>query len=183
MAWLALLWGLAEATVFFIVPDVLISRVAAKSLARAWWACLFATVGAVVGGVGMYAWANASPATARRVVDGVPFVPERTFASVETDLEGAGVLGVFRGPLLGRPYKVYAILAPRHVGAMPFTLTSIPARAARFVILALIGAAFGLALRRWTRAPDRWIVVVHAGLWTIFYLFYWSRQLDTLPAG
>lgn len=63
---IAALWGIAEATVFFIVPDVWISFVAAR---RDWKAgvlaaCLACT-GALIGGAIMYLWASRDAEAAR----------------------------------------------------------------------------------------------------------------------
>src|SRR3546814_12347528 len=50
----SLLWGFAEATVFFVVPDVWISRRALSSWRAALRGCGFALAGALVGGVLLY---------------------------------------------------------------------------------------------------------------------------------
>src|SRR3546814_4475619 len=47
---ISLLWGFAEATVFFVVPDVWISRRALSSWRAALRSCGFALAGALVGG-------------------------------------------------------------------------------------------------------------------------------------
>src|SRR3546814_3695958 len=47
----SLLWGFAEATVFFVVPDVWISRRALSSWRAALRGCGFALAGALGGGV------------------------------------------------------------------------------------------------------------------------------------
>ena len=47
---IASLWGFAEATVFFIVPDVLLSWLALRSPKSGLIACLFALLGALIGG-------------------------------------------------------------------------------------------------------------------------------------
>ena len=46
---LALAWGLAEATFFFIVPDVLLSRLVLSDWRLCARACLWAVAGALVG--------------------------------------------------------------------------------------------------------------------------------------
>jgi len=54
-------WGLAEATLFFIVPDVLLSWLAAFRPRVAWPAVLTCLVGALAGGVIMYLAAADAP--------------------------------------------------------------------------------------------------------------------------
>jgi len=41
----ALSWGFAEATFFFIVPDVFLSRIALDRIRTAWAASVWATLG------------------------------------------------------------------------------------------------------------------------------------------
>ena len=66
---MALLWGVAEGLLFFVVPDVVISAVA---LAKGWRAglvaCLLAAAGASLGGGAMYLWSQASPEAALAAV-------------------------------------------------------------------------------------------------------------------
>ena len=47
---LAAIWGAAEATLFFIVPDVFLSWLALSDRRQALIACLYALLGALVGG-------------------------------------------------------------------------------------------------------------------------------------
>src|SRR5437868_1692315 len=63
--WAALAWGYAEATLFFLVPDVLLSWVALRDPRAAGVACFWALAGALLGGATMYAWGAADPGTAR----------------------------------------------------------------------------------------------------------------------
>lgn len=48
----AFCWGLAEATFFFIVPDVLLTAITIVSVPRALRALVFSLLGATIGGVG-----------------------------------------------------------------------------------------------------------------------------------
>jgi hypothetical protein len=47
---LALIWGFAEATVFFVVPDVLLTAIPVRDLRAASLACFLALLGALAGG-------------------------------------------------------------------------------------------------------------------------------------
>jgi hypothetical protein len=51
---LAAAWGLAEATLFFLVPDILITWVALTSLRRALLSSLWVLAGALAGGCLMH---------------------------------------------------------------------------------------------------------------------------------
>ena len=61
---LALLWGLAEATFFFIVPDVFLSLVAILGGWRTWRHIVAAIFGALLGGALLFQWAKVNPGRA-----------------------------------------------------------------------------------------------------------------------
>ena len=63
----AFLWGWSEATLFFIVPDILLTLLALRSLRTALVACVWASVGAIVGGAMTYDYANLHPASSREI--------------------------------------------------------------------------------------------------------------------
>jgi hypothetical protein len=171
---LAFLWGFAEGTFFFVVPDVLLSLVAAYQPRRAWRHVLAAVAGATLAGGVMYAWAANSPAQARAAVARVPFVREAMFQRVRGHFERHGARGLFIGPVLGIPYKIYAVEAQPHVAPASFVVWSIPARAIRFVLVWLISAIAGFVLLK--LMPRRVLLptAVHAVLWTAFYAYYWT---------
>ena len=70
----ALAWGFAEATLFFIVPDVLLTLVATTDGRLALVACLFAVCGALLGGALMYAWGAEDAVGAKAVLERLPAV-------------------------------------------------------------------------------------------------------------
>src|SRR5438270_13950747 len=69
---LAFIWGLGEATFFFIVPDVLLTLIATRSLRSAIKATIAALAGALIGGVVMVAFAHTWPETARAFLLHIP---------------------------------------------------------------------------------------------------------------
>ncbi len=63
-------WGFAEATLFFIVPDVIVTFLAFRyGFRRGWIAAAWAAFGAVIGGIVIYVWAGRDAATVERVLD------------------------------------------------------------------------------------------------------------------
>src|SRR4051812_21124803 len=72
--WLAFAWGIAEASFFFIVPDVLLTLIACRALKPALKATLAALAGALIGGVLMYALGMRSPDEATAFLDYVPAI-------------------------------------------------------------------------------------------------------------
>ncbi|HEY4380798.1 MAG TPA: hypothetical protein VGN01_10670 [Acidobacteriaceae bacterium] len=172
---LALVWGFAEGTLFFVVPDVLISLAALMRPRRAWRHLLAAIFGAVLGGGLLFHWAESSPASAQRAVGQVPFVTTRMFDHVREGYRAHGMGAVYRGPLTGTPYKIYAVEAPEFVGRTAFLLATVPARGERFLLVWIVFAVAGAALRRYLGRTPSHIAPRHAAFWVLFYAFYWSR--------
>jgi hypothetical protein len=172
---LSFFWGLAEATLFFIVPDVLLSLVSIFSLRRVWRHIAAAIAGAVAGGALMFFWAQTNPDSARAAVKKVPFVTEAMFVLVDAGFRKSGMLAVYAGPMTGTPYKIYALTAPKFASFTSFVFATVPARAWRFILVSLFSAACAGVLRmRWNISLGqlaRW----HALAWTAFYVFYWTR--------
>lgn len=172
---LSFAWGFAEATLFFVVPDVLLSLVAILSLRRVWQHVAAAIAGAVAGGALLFLWAQTNPDSAIAVVKKVPFVTERMFAHVDVSFQTRGIVAVYVGPLTGTPYKIYAVVAPRFVQFRPFLFATIPARGWRFVLVSLFSGACAAVLRKYGNANLRALARSHALAWTAFYIFYWTR--------
>jgi membrane protein YqaA with SNARE-associated domain len=174
-AWLGFLWGFAESTLFFIIPDVLLSW-ASLAGARCGVKLLAAILaGALVAGIVMYAWASAEPAESRAAVAAVPFVRERMFEKVTEDYQEHGLTGMLYGPNSGVPYKIYAILAPSQHQPLQFVLLSIPARLERLALSWLVFTGIGLAFQRWIRRHRPLTAVLFVAFWSITYAIYWSH--------
>ena len=169
----AFVWGVAEATVFFIVPDVLLTALALWSFRRGLAACGWATAGALCGGLLMYWWGSRSPERAEVLLDWVPAVSPQMIEDVREGLAEGGLRALFFGPLKGTPYKIYAVESGRlGLNLAAFLLVSAPARLARFLILAsLAGWLARGPLKGWT--PRRRTALV-LFLWTAFYVFFFA---------
>lgn len=170
---LALIWGLAEATVFFIVPDVLLTWVALSDRTRALWSCIAVTFGALIGGIIMYQWGAANYASACRVLDAVPAISPIMIESVHEQITGQGPQAMFFGPLTGTPYKIFAVAAGNSGQSLwLLLLISIPARLLRFVILTLFAAGASRVLS--SRISIRSMQAIHVSCWVLFYIaFFW----------
>ena len=168
---LAALWGLAEATLFFIVPDVLLSWIALRSFKQAMWACAWALLGALVGGALIWyvGLVNADPL--REVFTSIPAINEGMLSDVRDQLQNSGLVALFIGPLVGTPYKLYALEAAQlGYGLFVFLLVSIPARLMRFVIVTIVSAAACRALNRFVGV--RTLQLLHVSVWVAFYSWY-----------
>lgn len=173
---LGFLWGFAEGTLFFVVPDVIISLVAIFST-RHYLVCAASSLaGSVLGGALVFLGAQYAHDTVYQLVHAVPFIPERLFATVYDGYEQRGLWSLFSGPISGIPYKVYALIAPAHAGLIPFLMVSIPVRLGRFLAVGGVGRAAGFLAEKSGRFPPEKLVAVHALLWALFYLFYWHAM-------
>jgi len=171
---LAFLWGLAEGTFFFVVPDVAITLVAMIEPRRAWRHILAAIAGSVIGGAILFSWSTSNPLAARQSVARVPFITAKMIAKVHASFETRGMGAVFLGPPAGTPYKIYAVEAPEFVSKSAFLWATVPARGERFLIVwAIFGIAGSLWRRFLPRTPGQ-LAFRHACFWIIFYAFYWT---------
>jgi membrane protein YqaA with SNARE-associated domain len=172
---LAFVWGLAEGTFFFVVPDVAISLAAMLRPKRAWRHVLAATLGGLAGGALMIHWAMLDPAGARAAVARVPFVRAEMFDKVAAGYARHGLGAVYLGPLGGIPYKIYAVEAPNFVGNSAFLASTVPARGYRFVAVWLAFGFVGHRLQRYLKRTDRQLLIWHGAFWVVLYVVYWGR--------
>jgi membrane protein YqaA with SNARE-associated domain len=174
---LAFVWGLAEGTFFFVVPDVAISLAAMLRPKRAWRHVLAATLGGLVGGALMFHWAVSDNAGASAAVARVPFVRAEMFEKVDAGYARHGLGAVYLGPLGGIPYKIYAVEAPKYVEYKAFLVSTVPARGYRFVVVWLVFGFVGGRVRRYLKRTDARLLVWHGAFWVVLYAVYWGRIL------
>jgi membrane protein YqaA with SNARE-associated domain len=169
----AALWGFAEATLFFIVPDILMSAVGIKDLRRALVTSLWTLAGALLGGLLMYFWGAEDHATATAVIDRVPAISGAMLDDVRNSLSEQGLIAVLLGPLFGIPYKTFAINASTTgISLLSFMLISIPARLIRFVlIIVLVHYTARLLARHWAMSR---VYAVFGAAWITFYVTYFT---------
>jgi membrane protein YqaA with SNARE-associated domain len=171
----AFLWGAAEASLLFVVADLPLSWIALRGgLKRALIAALFAAVGAVPGGLALYAWSAQAPEAAARTIESLPSIPQGSVARAEAELRRPGwELAALRGAFTGMPYKVYAAAAPRAgVGAIRFALVTPLIRLPRYLLICLAFAWLGPAVR--PRLSRRRMLGLFVLGWTLFYAAYWT---------
>jgi membrane protein YqaA with SNARE-associated domain len=167
---IALLWGFAEATVFFIVPDVWISIVALSSLHDGLIACLYALAGAIVGGVIMYRWGRLDIKAVNDFMVRLPAIRPRDITDVQDSLHRSGVFAVFLGPLLGIPYKIYAANSSTVISVLSLILISIPARVIRFLLIALITSKLSNGVMSHLSHVQK--IEIMIAFWGVFYSIY-----------
>lgn len=170
----AFIWGVAEATLFFFVPDVLLSYIGLKRGPRgAVFASFYAAIGASVGGVIMYVWSASDPLSASNAVAVVPAISDRMMELAAEDMMINWFDAVLLGPLSSTPFKVYALIAPQVGVSLPaFALASIAARLPRFLIVSIGVAWIGRLIepRLGPRAP----FLILAAAWLAFYAVFFA---------
>ncbi len=174
-AWLAFAWGILEATVFFIVPDVLLTWIGMRRVKSALAAALAATAGAMLGGIVMYEAGQHDSDAAHTLLRSVPGIDSRLVADVRVELDAHGYTALLRGLARGRPYKIYAVESgASSAGLATFLVVSAFARTLRFVASVLLARAVTRACARWTRHRPWLEVAAWALFWLGFYAFYFA---------
>ena len=183
---LAFLWGVAEASLFFVVPDVPVSLIA---LARGWRVGLVAAVaaaaGALAGGTALALCASHAPQAVLALVEAVPAISPAMIARLQAQMAGdvpAGIAALagtlIEASLSGVPYKIAAASWPTlGLPIWQLALLTPLVRLPRFIAL----AAAGGMLHRLTPTLPGWMRPVRTRLllailgWAAFYTWYWTR--------
>ncbi|MDQ7246441.1 hypothetical protein [Dongia sedimenti] len=167
-------WGAAEAVLFFVVADVPITLMTARSGFRTGLiAALWATGGALLGGALLYLWAGADAGGVDRLLDLVPAVSAGQIAAVRQQMAEEWITATLAGGFRGDPYKLHAAAAgAQGLSLLPFLAISAIARLSRFLCSAALSQALTWVLRRFGRA--RWAPPLIGIFWIGFYAWYWT---------
>jgi membrane protein YqaA with SNARE-associated domain len=172
---IAAAWGFAEATLFFLVPDVILSAIAIADWRLALWGCLAATGGAMAGGALMHRAGRRDDGPLRDLFLRLPGIGPAMLERVAHQVGSRGFLAVLLGPLYGTPYKLYAAEAGRRrMSLAGLMLVTVPARLLRFVAVTLLAAwlAHGVA----PAIPQETKYAIWAVAWTVFYAAYFRTM-------
>jgi hypothetical protein len=167
-------WGMAEAIVFPMVPDValyLLAMAAPKYAARLFAA---AVVGALVGSAVLAGLTTVDPGSARSLMLAIPGISPQMLQAAERVFAGGDVLGfVGFGP--GTPVKVYIVTWVLAGGSPLLLMVGVAInRLTRMgpgvLVTALIGALAPAFLRR----HEGLVLALYAALWVLTYVFYFA---------
>jgi membrane protein YqaA with SNARE-associated domain len=173
---LAFAWGLAEATFFFIVPDVLLTLIACRTLRSAMKATATALLGALAGGALMYAFGSRDPDSARAFLDHVPAISPALITRVAAQISESGLVAVLLGPLRGIPYKIYAVeWGAQNRSLVALLLISIPARYVRFFLASVAARGIARLIEPLTHHRAAIEMVILAVIWMAFYCYYFAH--------
>ena len=172
---LGAVWGFAEATLFFIVPDVALTFIAILGPEHAWAACAAAVIGAVLGGGLIYLLGVRDTRRLTRAFVRIPAIDRREIAAVRARVGRTGFGAIFLGPLLGTPYKLYAAEAGRRRMSLPiFLFVTVPARAIRFVLATALWLWLaGGPLAEWSTTA---VALLTTAAWVGFYAWYFRMK-------
>ena len=178
--WLAgaCLWAFAEATFFFVVPDVLLTAaVLTFGLALTLRLAAVASLAAAIGGFIMWRWGVQDAESARAFLLSVPLIGQDLLVRVQTEIAGNWPLNLTKGAVTGAPYKIYAVDAGASgISLYAFFLVSVVARFARFAFGAAAFAAAVYVVRRMGLAKlTPWLL---AGVWVLIYGVYIVQRLS-----
>jgi hypothetical protein len=176
LAALVFLWGAAEAVFFFVVADVPITLMTARSGFRTGIiASLWATFGALFGGIIVYFWAGIDAASVDRMLDWVPAVSPAQIAATKRNMAENWIAAMLIGGFSGEPYKLYAAAAgDRSLALKGFMAVTIFARFSRFLASAVLAHGLTLILKR--IGQGRWALPLIGLFWVAFYAWYWTRM-------
>ncbi|MDZ4735480.1 MAG: hypothetical protein SGJ07_03950 [Rhodospirillaceae bacterium] len=167
---IAFLWGAAEASFFFIVPDLWISFVAMRRGTIAGLrAASLAAAGAVIGGVVLWHLTLADPVAIDSFLIALPGIDAAMRAEV-SDAMAAGWFGaIVAGGVSGIPYKLFvAEAATRAIDPALFFVVSVFARLLRFLAVGWLAAFVS------GRLPTHWRLPVWAAFWLALYAGYFA---------
>lgn len=173
---ISFLWGAAEASFFFVVPDVWLSRVALCSLREALFNVLFAVSGALVGGTIVYFVGSYAFEMVRSLTSMIPAIHVEMVNGVGADVQSRSFLiSMIDGSVSGVPYKIYALWAGHLNVSLPmFLLFTVIARSLRFIVVVVFARGVVLMLGRIFSINQ--IMMVHVTFWCAFYVFYFYKM-------
>lgn len=171
-------WGLAEATFFFIIPDVWLTGLTffSKDWRQSFRAAAWAVAGALIGGLFVY-WLGRFVEQESLIgwLDMVPGITRSMIERVNNDLTIGGIKSIFFGILRGYPYKLYAAGWGDLGGGIGIWLAfSILARGLRFCFSILVMRAIALTGKKYIPRWNRKKAVVFILFWIVFYVFYFG---------
>ena len=164
-------WSAAEAAIFFLVADIPISWIAVRSGARAGMlAAVVAAIASVLGTLAVLVWAGQDPAGATRIMAALPGIDAALVAEA-ADRFNHGPRAILAGAFSGIPFKLFALEAAKQ-DALGFLLLAPLLRLPRFLAVALFAGTVSRLLEGWMAVRQRLLLL--AGLWVLFYAFYFS---------
>ncbi len=172
----AAFWGVAEASFFFIVPDVLLTAAVIRfGFRRALPLAFVAAGAATLAGLAMWTWGHGDAEAARHAMLMVPAIGPDLLARAHDEMASDWVLHLFTGAVTGLAYKLYAVEAgARGINPLLFVLVSFVARLPRF-LLTMALAALGYEAFSRLEKPN-WTYIAWVVGWIALYAVYFTQR-------
>ena len=133
-----LAWGFAEATLFFVLPEMWITWVALHGLRQGMAAAAWVLAAALAGGIAVHLAAHWNQMAVLALMERIPGVDAPLIMRAYDQLERHGWAGLLQGALGGVPWKLYATVAAGLDFGLPvFVVATAVARGLRFALFAL----------------------------------------------
>jgi len=166
------LWGYAEATRSWLIPDILLGWVALNRPRSIVASVIAATVGALIGGVRMHQHAREEQA---RLTE-IPGISDAMLFDAHERFASRGWVAVVRAPIDGIPYKVYATESGVAGRPLAELIAWTPlARLWRFLLTAVGAAVIGRVFSRSVRQSEAPWLAGTIGFWVFVYVRYFAR--------
>lgn len=170
------MWGAAEASLFFLVPDLWIMFIALFAPARTLKALLAAVAGALVGATALW-WLAPSWPQLGDVIAALPGIRPTDLASASDELARQGIGAFLNGPLQGLPVKIYVHAAALLGQPLPAVLVLVALnRIERIGLSALVAWIIGTVFRRPIGRHPRVVLVGYVGLMAVIYGVYFTQH-------
>ena len=132
--WLVLFWALAEALVWFVIPEFLLFLIIFMKVRHKANLLLYDIIGTIVGTlIGVMFHLSIS------AMLHIPYVYSGMFTKVHLWFSGMGIWGLVNQPFSGVPYKVFLNVAPEFgFNIVLFILLAIVLRVGRYAIFYII---------------------------------------------
>ncbi|MBF0384439.1 MAG: hypothetical protein HQL27_01070 [Candidatus Omnitrophica bacterium] len=172
-------WGFAEATFFFIIPDVFLAWLVLtqKEYKKIRAAVSWAVFGAICGGVLMY-WLGyfIRPEILIGMLDHIPGISQAIISDVSAQIEKGGISSVFLGIIKGIPYKLYASQWGYYKGNIWILIAcSVFARGGRFILSVLVTFFIDSMAKKLFINWEHVKRPVFTVFWITFYIFYFIQ--------
>ncbi|MBL7661461.1 hypothetical protein JNK13_01795 [bacterium] len=175
--YLAAFWGFGEATLFFLVPDILLSFVALRDLRLALKLSFIAALFATFGGVLMYGFGFYDESLAFNLLSNIPAIDFKLIQLVQVQIAELGYFSLLQGAFSGVPYKIYAVnIGALHQGPLDlllFLLVSVPARFVRFILSVFVSRIVSNFLSPYASVQHQ--TLVFCIFWVVFYAVYFQN--------
>ncbi len=168
-------WGVAEATFFFFVPDIWLSRIVLEDKKEAYINIAFTTLGALFGGSVLYFLALSHFENIQSFLDFIPGISNTMVEQAGYQIQELGLWeSLLTGIASGVPYKIYASWSGHlNLSLITFLMASACVRALRFTAVTGIAHIASLCLQN--RLNISQLYWVHAICWVLFYMFYFHK--------